>query len=66
LQQIFDPFFTTKNPGEGTGLGLSICYSIMEGLGGSINAANHPDGGAEFTIHLPIRNNAGGGMQDSA
>ena len=54
LQQIFDPFFTTKKPGEGTGLGLSICYSIMEGLGGNISATNHPDGGAEFTIRLPV------------
>jgi len=54
LRQIFDPFFTTKSPGEGTGLGLSICYSIMEGLGGSVSAENHPDGGAEFTIRLPV------------
>jgi C4-dicarboxylate-specific signal transduction histidine kinase len=53
LQQIFDPFFTTKNPGDGTGLGLSICYSIMAGLGGDVSAANHRDGGAEFTIRLP-------------
>jgi two-component system NtrC family sensor kinase len=58
LQQIFDPFFTTKRPGEGTGLGLSICYSIMEGLGGSVSAANHPRGGAEFCIRLPA--SAGG------
>ena len=54
LQQIFDPFFTTKNPGEGTGLGLSICYSIMAGLGGDVSAANHREGGAEFTIRLPV------------
>ena len=53
LQQIFDPFFTTKKVGEGTGLGLSICYSIMESLGGSVSARNHPDGGAEFTVSLP-------------
>ena len=55
LSQIFDPFFTTKKVGEGTGLGLSICYSIMENLGGSISARNHPEGGAEFTISLPLR-----------
>lgn len=55
LQQVFDPFFTTKSVGEGTGLGLSICYSIMESLGGSICARNHPDGGAEFTISLSAR-----------
>ncbi len=54
LKDIFDPFFTTKAPGEGTGLGLSICWSIMEGLGGSIAAENHPEGGALFTISLPI------------
>ena len=53
LAQIFDPFFTTKKVGEGTGLGLSICYSIMESLGGSVTARNHPEGGAEFTICLP-------------
>jgi two-component system NtrC family sensor kinase len=60
LHQIFDPFFTTKGPGEGTGLGLSICYSIMEGIGGDINAANHPDGGAEFTIRLPASSSMDG------
>lgn len=54
LKQIFDPFFTTKKQGEGTGLGLSICYSIMEGLGGSISVKNHPEGGAVFTITLPV------------
>lgn len=54
LAQIFDPFFTTKKVGDGTGLGLSICYSIMEGLGGTVSARNHPEGGAEFTITLPL------------
>jgi two-component system NtrC family sensor kinase len=55
IGQIFDPFFTTKKVGEGTGLGLSICYSIMEGLGGSICAHNHPDGGAEFVVSMPVK-----------
>ena len=56
LQKIFDPFFTTKRPGEGTGLGLSICSSTMESLGGSISAANHPEGGALFIVTLPCDN----------
>lgn len=55
LKHIFDPFYTTKKVGEGTGLGLSICYSIMESLGGSVCAKNNPEGGAEFTISLPLR-----------
>ncbi len=54
LGQIFDPFFTTKKTGEGTGLGLSICYSIMESLGGNVCARNHPEGGAEFSVCLPV------------
>ncbi len=58
LQLIFDPFFTTKKTGEGTGLGLSICYSIMEGLGGNISATNLPEGGAEFTVRLPLSSDA--------
>jgi C4-dicarboxylate-specific signal transduction histidine kinase len=53
LARVFDPFFTTKPPGEGTGLGLAISYEIVHGLGGSIRAANAPEGGACFEIVLP-------------
>ncbi len=53
LPQLFDPFFTTKEVGEGLGLGLSISYGIIKTLGGSIRAANHPEGGAVFTVELP-------------
>ncbi|MBK7660474.1 MAG: two-component sensor histidine kinase [Betaproteobacteria bacterium] len=51
--RIFDPFFTTKPSGEGTGLGLAISYEIVHEHQGSLVAANHPDGGAVFTIALP-------------
>lgn len=54
LQSIFDPFYTTKRPGRGTGLGLSICKSVMKEHNGSIEAANAPDGGAVFTVTLPM------------
>jgi CheY-like chemotaxis protein len=53
MGRIFDPFFTTKGE-RGTGLGLSIAYGAMARLGGSITAANRPEGGAMFTLRFPI------------
>lgn len=53
IENLFDPFFTTKAPGEGTGLGLSICARLVEGMGGTIDAANRDFGGARFVIRLP-------------
>ncbi len=50
--RIFQPFFTTKE--EGSGLGLSICRSIIQQHKGMIEADNLPEGGARFTIKLPI------------
>jgi len=54
LPRIFNPFFTTKQPGDGRGLGLSVAHSIVTEHGGRIWAENRPDGGALFTIDLPI------------
>lgn len=51
--KLFLPFVTSKPAGEGTGLGLSISHSIARQEGGSLGAANHPDGGAAFTLTLP-------------
>ena len=53
IDQVFDPFFSTKAVGQGLGLGLSISFRIIDGFGGSLRAANHPDGGALFTVSLP-------------
>ncbi len=58
ITRIFDPFFTTKEVGSGTGLGLSICYRIVQQIEGRIEAGNHPDGGAVFTIWLPVESEA--------
>jgi PAS domain S-box-containing protein len=54
LEHIFDPFFTTKRPGRGTGLGLSICKTVLREHGGNIEVMTAPDGGAVFTITLPV------------
>lgn len=54
LPRIFEPFYTTKEVGKGTGLGLAIAYGIIQEHGGQISAANHPEGGAVFTVQLPV------------
>jgi signal transduction histidine kinase len=53
LRSIFRPFFTTKGK-HGTGLGLSMAYGVMARAGGSISAANRPEGGARFTLTFPL------------
>lgn len=56
LTKIFDPFYTTKEVGKGTGLGMSIATSIIEEHNGKISAKNNPEGGATFTIEIPVNN----------
>jgi signal transduction histidine kinase/FixJ family two-component response regulator len=51
LPHVFDPFFTRRS--GGTGLGLAIVHRAVEEHGGSIVAANRPEGGAIVTIELP-------------
>ncbi len=54
MPRLFEPFYTTKEVGQGTGLGLAITYGIIQEHGGQIAASNHPDGGAVFTVRLPV------------
>lgn len=52
LPHLFEPFFTTKEIGEGLGLGLAISSSILRDCGGTLSAANRPEGGARFVVVL--------------
>ncbi len=53
LEHIFDPFYTRKKK-MGLGVGLSVCHDIVKGHGGTIVGENAPEGGAVFTITLPL------------
>jgi two-component system, OmpR family, sensor histidine kinase BaeS len=60
LERIFERFYqadasrTRDQAGsKGSGLGLAIARAIIEGHGGTIQASNHAQGGAVFTVTLP-------------
>ncbi|MCD6293859.1 MAG: hypothetical protein J7M20_02815 [Deltaproteobacteria bacterium] len=57
LPKLFTPFFTTKE--GGSGLGLATVKRILDQLQGRISGSNHPDGGAELAIILPMGSSAG-------
>ncbi len=52
LQRMFEPFVTSKE--HGTGLGLAVSHRIAQEHGGSLTAANRLEGGAVFTLELPL------------
>lgn len=52
--RVFDPFYTTKTVGKGIGLGLSTCYGIVRQHNGDISCRNRENGGAIFTVSLPV------------
>lgn len=53
LSDLQEPFMTTKSSGEGMGLGLAISASIVADLSGTLEASDHPSGGAVFVLSLP-------------
>lgn len=58
LPYIFDRFYRADRARSrqegGSGLGLAIARQLVEAHGGTLRAANHPQGGAIFTITLPL------------
>lgn len=55
LPHIFERFYKGKNPGRNSdsiGIGLAYSKQVIGMMGGNIQADNHPEGGALFTINL--------------
>jgi two-component system, OmpR family, sensor histidine kinase MtrB len=57
IPHVFDRFYkadTARARSEGSGLGLAIAWENAQLHGGHIEAGNHPDDGAVFTLVLPV------------
>lgn len=55
LSSLFDKFYRGKDVRTGgTGLGLSIVKGFVEAHGGTVIANNRKNGGAIFTIKIPV------------
>jgi signal transduction histidine kinase len=58
LPRVFERFYRADKSRSreegGTGLGLAIARQLAQAHGGTITAANHPMGGALFTLRLPV------------
>jgi len=55
IPRVFDRFYktdTARARSQGSGLGLAIAWENARLHGGRIEAGNHPDGGALFTVIL--------------
>jgi signal transduction histidine kinase len=55
MPRVFERFWRAPNAsGGGTGLGLAIAKSIVDLHDGRISVANRAEGGARFTVRLPV------------
>ncbi|MFF8785773.1 ATP-binding protein [Streptomyces sp. NPDC015125] len=63
LPHVFDRFYkadSARARSEGSGLGLAIAQENVRLHGGTMRAANSPEGGAVFTVDLPLRHQEAG------
>jgi two-component system sensor histidine kinase BaeS len=62
LPYIFERFYRADRSRSrlegGTGLGLAIARQLAQAHGGNLTAANYPQGGAVFTLTLPVSRKA--------
>ena len=60
LERVFERFYrgTRARDRFGSGMGLAIARGLLAVQGGRITATNHPDGGAIFTLVIPVATRA--------
>ena len=64
LPHIFDRFYkadAARTRSAGSGLGLAITLENVKLHGGTIHAGNRPEGGAVFTVEIPLHTEEAGG-----
>ncbi|MFI0259222.1 ATP-binding protein [Streptomyces sp. NPDC017056] len=69
LPHVFDRFYkadSARARSEGSGLGLAIAMENVRLHGGTMHAANDPEGGAVFTVELPLHEQEAGGGAGTA
>jgi two-component system phosphate regulon sensor histidine kinase PhoR len=57
LLRVFERFYRVDKSRvrPGTGLGLAIVKHLVQVMGGTVTAGNREEGGAVFTVRLPLR-----------
>ncbi|MCG6889381.1 MAG: HAMP domain-containing protein [Gammaproteobacteria bacterium] len=61
-QNLFEPYVTTKT--SGSGLGLAIVQKIADEHGGSVRVGRAQEGGAKFSVLLPLSGAANEGQEN--
>jgi signal transduction histidine kinase len=54
---LFEPYYRGRRPNwnvPGNGLGLYLVKRLMQAQGGRVTFDQPPDGGARFTLHIPV------------
>jgi two-component system sensor histidine kinase KdpD len=67
LDHLFERFYRAARAREqrfGTGMGLAITRGLLAAEGGRVSAENHPDGGAVFTMAVPVETRSAGILEE--
>lgn len=55
MRSVFDPFFVRTDKQDEFGIYLMACFFIVHHHGGRIEVRSRPEGGLQFSIHLPVQ-----------